>query len=161
MKIFLLMAGIILLLCVPIMAADNEQTKKPEMKDKVTERLLQLEKDFQDAIIKNDAEAISHLTADDWIIIDAEGGLIKKEEFLALIKSGTLKHTVMNLEEPRVRVYGEAAVVTGRATSGGTYMGNPFTTVERSSDVFVKMEDRWVCVLTQLTSLAAEKNNNK
>jgi len=161
MKMFQLIVGVFLLFCVPITAADNHEGTTSEMNGKVTERLLQLEKDFEDAVIKNDAEAISHLTADDWIVIDADGGLIKKEDFLELIKSGTLKHTVMNLQDPRVRIYGDAAVVTGRATSGGTYMGNPFTTVERSSDVFVKIKERWVCVLTQLTSLAAEKKNSK
>jgi hypothetical protein len=42
------------------------------------EELLKLEKKFAEAIVKNDPEAIGRFVADDWIIIDAEGGIIDK-----------------------------------------------------------------------------------
>jgi hypothetical protein len=37
----------------------------------------------------------------------------------------------------------------------GAYQGRPFTTLERSTDVFVRGAGQWRCVLTQLTSIAA------
>src|ERR1700730_11397469 len=105
------------------------------MNDKSIEHLLQLEKDFQQAIVQINAEAIERFIADDWIIVDTKGMIIEKDKLLAVVKSGTLAHDAMSLDEPRVRTYGETGVVTGRATSAGKYMGAEFTTLERSRSV--------------------------
>jgi ketosteroid isomerase-like protein len=51
----------------------------------------------------------------------------------------------------RVRLYGNTALVTGLTTSKGKFMGQDFTSCERATDVFVKQDDRWLCVFTQLT----------
>lgn len=159
MKTVTIVVASFLLVCLSMAAAENKKTDVPEMNDKSTEELLQFEHDFQQAIMQNNADAIGHFIADDWIIVDADGGIIDKAGFLAVVKSGALTHETMKLEDPRVRVYGNAAVVTGRAISAGKYMQTNFTTLERSTDMFIKVGDRWVCVLTQLTRLAAAKSN--
>jgi ketosteroid isomerase-like protein len=128
--------------------------------DQSAEQLLKIEQDFQQAIVENDAAAIERFVADDWIIVGPEGKIIEKERFLGVVKSGALTHERMELEEPRVRVYGETAVVTGRATSAGKFMGAEFKTLERSTDVFVKSDGQWRCVLTQLTRIAGEDKAN-
>ena len=51
------------------------------------EELLKVEKEFVDAIVKNDPEAIERFVTDDWIIINADGGIIDRERFLGVIKS--------------------------------------------------------------------------
>jgi len=115
------------------------------------EELLKLEEQFAEAIIKNDPEAIKPLVADDWIIINADGGIIDRERFFEVIKSGTLTHEMMESDDMRVRVYGDSAVVSSLTRSKGKFMGQEFTTLERSTDVFVKRDGQWRCVLTQLT----------
>jgi len=116
------------------------------------EELLKVEKGFVDAIAKNDLEAIERFVTDDWIIINADGGIIDRERFLEVIKSGTLTHEMMESEDIRVRVYGDSAVVSALTRSKGKFMGQEFTTHERSTDVFVKRDGQWRCVLTQLTA---------
>jgi len=118
---------------------------------------LQLEKDFQDAIVANNAEAIERFVTEDWIIVNADGRIVEKDRFLAVVKSGTLTHDTMKLDEPRVRIYGETAVVTGCATSAGKFMGAEFKTLERATDVFVRINGQWRRVLTQLTRVAENK----
>jgi len=54
------------------------------------EELLKLENDFAPAVTNNDADAIDGFLADDWIIVDPDGGLIDKARFLGVIKSGAL-----------------------------------------------------------------------
>jgi len=115
------------------------------------EELLKLEEQFAEAIIKNDPGAIERLVADDWIIINADGGIIDKERFLGVIKSGTLTHEMMESDNMRVRVYGDSAVVTALTRTKGKFMGQEFTTHERATDFFVKLHGQWRCVLTQLT----------
>jgi ketosteroid isomerase-like protein len=122
-------------------------------------QLLQLEDDFQKGIVQNNAEAIERFVADDWIIVDTDGGIIQKNRFLAVVKSSALAHNTMTLDEPRVRVYGETGVVTGRAMSAGKFTGPDFTTLEHATDVFVKMNGQRRCVLTQLTRIAGDKSD--
>lgn len=140
--------------------AQNTKTEAKGMDEKSIEQLLQVEKDFQQAIVENNVEGISRFIAQDWIIVDADGGIIDKDEFLSVIQSGALTHDAMKLEEARVRIYGDTGLVTGRATSAGKYMGVGFTTMERSTDVFLKFGDQWRCVLTHLTRLAAGGTSN-
>src|SRR5213593_2885914 len=90
-------------------------------------------------------------------LLNADGRIVEKDRFLAVVKSGTLTHDTMKLDEPRVRVYGETAVVTGCATSAGKFMGAEFKTLERATDVFVRINGQWRCVLTQLTRVAENK----
>jgi len=58
---------------------------------------------------------------------------------------------MMESEDFRVRVYGDSAVVTALTRTNGKFMGQEFSTQERATDVFVKRDGRWKCVLTHLT----------
>jgi ketosteroid isomerase-like protein len=113
--------------------------------------LLKLEKEFAAAIVSNDLEGIGRLVTDDWIIIDSNGEIVDRARFFEVIKSGALTHDMMESEDFRVRVYGDSAVVTGVTRTKGKFMGQEFSTQERATDVFVKRDGRWRCVLTHLT----------
>jgi ketosteroid isomerase-like protein len=115
------------------------------------EELLKLEKEFERAIVKNDAEAIGQFLADDWVIIDPDGGVIDKSRFLGVIKSGTLTHEMMESDDVWVRIYGDTALVSGLTRTKGKFMGQEFSTQERATDVFVMQNGRWECVFSQLT----------
>lgn len=123
------------------------QNRSSEMQ----EEILKLEEEFGRAMIKNDSEAIGRFLADDWIIVDPDGGIIDRSRFLGVIKSGALSHETMDSSDTRVRIYGTTATVTALTTSKGKFMGQEFTTQERATDVFVKENGRWQCVISQLT----------
>jgi len=115
------------------------------------EELLKVEEEFAVAIVKNDLESIGRLVTDDWIIIDPNGETVDRTRFFEVIKSGALTHDMMESEDFRVRVYGDSAVVTGVTRTKGKFMGQEFSTQERATDVFVKRQGQWQCVLTHLT----------
>lgn len=115
------------------------------------QELLTLEKAFAEAIVRNDLEGIGRLVTDDWIIIDPNGEIVDRARFFDVLKSGALTHDMMESEDFRVRVYGDSAVVTGVTRTKGKFMGQEFSTQERATDVFVKRDGRWQCVLTHLT----------
>lgn len=117
--------------------------------------LIALEKQFAQAIIKADVDALDEVVSEDWIIIGPEGAVVGKAGFLAVVRSGALTHSSMESDEARVRVYGDTAIVTARVAAAGAYQGQAFTTRERSTDVFVRQHGHWRCVLTQLTTIAA------
>jgi ketosteroid isomerase-like protein len=118
------------------------------------EELLKVEKEFAETIVSNDLEGLGRLVADDWIIIDPNGEIVDRARFFEVIKSGSLTHDIMESEDLRVRVYGDSAVVTAVTRTKGKFMGQEFSTQERATDVFVKRDGRWRCVLTHLTRVA-------
>ncbi len=115
--------------------------------------ILEVESKFGEAMIQNDVEAIGRILSDDWIIIDPEGGVVDKSRFLDVIRSGALKHEAMDSEDIRVRTYPNTATVTAVTHTRTKYLGKEFTTHERATDVFVKKDEGWQCVLTHLTTL--------
>ena len=124
--------------------------------DAAQAEIVKLGKAFEQAMISNDATRIGSYLADDWIIIDPDGGIIDKVRFLSVIRSGTLVHEAMDSEDVRVRVFGTTAVVNALTSSKSKYMNREFETRERTTDVFVKREGRWQCVITHLTKFSKQ-----
>lgn len=120
--------------------------------NEVEQELLKWEKDFAKTVVSNDADAIGKFLADDWVIIDPDGGFIDRARFLGVIKSGMLSHDLMESEDVNVRSYGNCAVLTALTKTKTKFAGNDFTTQERATDVFVKRSGRWQCVFSQLTT---------
>jgi ketosteroid isomerase-like protein len=115
------------------------------------DEVLKLEKEFSQAIVKNDAEAVGRFLADDWIIVDPDGGIIDRATFLGVMKSGALTHEMMESDDTRVRIHGNTAIVTALTTTKGKFSGQAFTTQERATDVFIQQNGRWECALSHLT----------
>jgi ketosteroid isomerase-like protein len=138
-----------------LMAAKGANLKGgPSMSDKIREEFVTLEGKWAEAFVRNDAEAIGRQIAEDWTIITPEGNVLDRSTFLGLIKSGDLSHEAMEFVDSSVRVYGDTAVVTARATSRGRFKGQPFSESEWSTDVLVNQGGQWKCVLTHLTRIA-------
>jgi ketosteroid isomerase-like protein len=104
------------------------------------------------AMRENDADAIARVLSDDWAVISARGGIAEgKLVFPDGIKSGYLTRTQFELTEPRVRLYGDAAVVTSKLRVAGTFNGKPFDVRERETDVLHWQAGGWKIVLTHET----------
>ena len=125
-----------------------------EIDREAQEEILELEKKFGEAMIQNDTDAIGRLLSNDWIIIDPDGSVIDRSRFLAVIRSGALKHEAMDSEDIRVRTYGNTATVTAVTHTRTKYSEKEFNTHERATDVFARQNGRWQCVLTHLTTLS-------
>lgn len=134
-------------------AAVSSPPLEREQRMTAEEELLKLEKEFAEAIVKNDLEGIGRLVTDDWVVIGPDGEIVDRVRFFEVIKSGALTHDTMESADFRVRVYGDTAVLTGVTRTKGKFMGQEFSTQERATDIFVKCDGRWQCVLTHLTRL--------
>ena len=109
--------------------------------------------DLNAAFVANDAAGLERSLAPEWVVIDGSGRVADRAAFLRAIRSGDLVHREMRFDEQQLRRFGNTALWTARARGGGSYRGTPFTTDERSTDVFVRRAGRWVCVFTQLTAI--------
>ncbi len=115
------------------------------------QELIQFGKEWDDAMVRNDAQEIAQFMTDDWIIIGTEGGITSKTEFLDWIISGDVTHSVMNSDKTIVKIYGNTGVVTSRGTSAGKYKGKRFELYEWSTSICIRQESKWKCVHTMLT----------
>lgn len=131
---------------------DEAADAPSDPEDPVLSRLIALEREWAEALVSNDADRIAGFMADEWVIV-SDSGVTTRERFLALIASGDLTHSAMaSVSRPRIRRYGDTAVVTGRVTNTAHYRDRRFDADEWTTDVFVRHDGRWSCVLTQITA---------
>lgn len=117
------------------------------------DELVAVAKDWAAAIVSNDAQRIAAFMADEWVIV-SESGVSPRGRFLSLVASGELTHSAMELiGDARVRVYGDTAVFTGRVTNTAHHQGARFDADEWTTDVFVRRDGRWLCVLSHITAV--------
>jgi ketosteroid isomerase-like protein len=123
--------------------------------DAIARAVLATEDDWTNAILSNDADRIEAFVADDWVIV-SDSGVTPRQRFLEVIRSGQLSHSAMAASgEPRIRVYGDTAIVTARVASTAHYQGHRLDADEWTTDVFGREGDgRWLCHLTHLTAAA-------
>src|SRR5579863_8744321 len=113
---------------------------------------LAAEQELARAMAANDAAGIERLLADDWAVISARGGVGEgKSIFPDGIKSGYLTRKTFEASEPRVRLYGNVALVTTKLHTAGMFGGKPFDVMERQTDVWLWKDGGWKCVLTHET----------
>jgi uncharacterized protein (TIGR02246 family) len=130
----------------------NSDADTSDSGDAVRAGLVAISDDWATAIASNDVERIASFMADDWVIV-SESGVTAKDRFLSLVKSGDLTHSAMaRAGEARVRVYGDTAVLTCRQTNTAHYQGRRFDADEWTTDVFVRRDGRWRCVLSHITA---------
>jgi Domain of unknown function (DUF4440) len=119
-----------------------------------TADIAKFEANFSSALGRNAVDELERYLSADWKIISGDGDIIDKKRFLKVIAGGDLKHTKMTSENQAIHRYGNMAIITARAKSSGSYKNMPFETDEIGTDVIVKAHGHWVCVLTQLTTIA-------
>jgi len=108
------------------------------------------------AIQANDAGGIERLLADDWAVVATSGGLGEgKSIFPEGIKTGDLTRKTYELSDPRVKLYGDVAVVTSKVKTSGMFGGKPFDIMERQTDVLLWKDGSWKCVLTHETKIGS------
>lgn len=116
--------------------------------------ILQLENEGREATLKNDIEANDRLLADNWVNINPDGSITTKAKLIELLKAGSFKIMSIDNAEVRVRVYGDAAVVTGLSTSKRAGQGDDIVTRQvRFTRVYAKPKGRWQVVSAHNTLL--------
>ena len=110
------------------------------------------------AELRGDATFIERTLADDFIGIGPLGFMLTKQEWLARHEAGDLKYESFNLDEVKVRVYNDAAVLIGRQVQNATYRGNSIPGQFRITLVFVHQQGQWQLVSLQLSSIGQPPN---
>ena len=108
---------------------------------------------FLDALRKGDEAALTSIYADDYTVATDSGDVQTKAQRLEWVKANAARLSTIEFQDLKTRVYGDTAVVTGRATS------TDYAINSRLIQVWVKQGDTWRVVAGQNTPIAtpAEK----
>lgn len=109
-----------------------------------------LNQEYIDAFMNADVEWYRQHLSEDFLVIESDGSVLNKEEFLTNTERGP-DVIDYNLQEVSVRIYGDVALVraTGLWTRQDGSKGR-----SRYIDVYVKSEAAWKVVSAQITRSA-------
>ena len=113
--------------------------------------LLDLERRFNEAMVSNDVKRIAECITDDWVLVTPEAGPVPRARILDVVGSGRLTHSSMAKVATHAAVVGDMAWVTGRGQNTGTFSGAPIQADEYITDIYRRVGDTWLCMLTHLT----------
>jgi ketosteroid isomerase-like protein len=119
---------------VPLFAGGLSLAQKHESRHEID----QLEDEWRNATLSDDAKVMDSLLADDYMAITAAGTLQSRDEALANLRSGHLHFTTLTITDRKVRFYGTTAVVTSLATIEATNPDGPVTGDYRYTHVYVR-----------------------
>jgi ketosteroid isomerase-like protein len=115
------------------------------------ERVLNLDREWNEAYPKRDVAALARVIADDWVCIDGAGLVITKGQLLDRVKSSAGFLDPHTFDETRLRMFGETAIVTGRLSGTGQDDDGEVHLEQRYTRVYVRRNERWQSVATQVT----------
>jgi ketosteroid isomerase-like protein len=115
------------------------------------EELLKLDREWNEAYPRLDVTTLDRIIADDWVCIDGAGLIITKKQLLDRVSFSPSFLDSHKFDEISLRIFGDAAIVTGRLTGERQDSGGTFHVQQRYTRVYVKRGNRWQAVATQVT----------
>lgn len=115
--------------------------------------LMDLEKRWDAAFLKNDVEFVKNVLADEFMAIYDDGSKGDRARELQLVMDFNQRIESSNLDDFSIKVFGDTAVVGFTRTLVGPSKGQRLEYVLRYLDVFVMRSGRWQCVVSQSTKV--------
>ena len=129
----------------------------------VEQAVMDAQRRWEKALQQFDPESMRSLLAEDDLQTDFRGLVQDKGSWIQSFKSvATAVHSgntqwEISFADEKMRVYGNAAVVTGRGTFNGVRSGAPVNRVIRFTTVWVKREGAWQLVSYQATPIEPQR----
>jgi len=135
-------------------AAQRPGGQRPE-EGKADQAIRQQDEQRIHAQVAADAIALRRIYADDFLGIGPTGVMRNKEQVIADFTSHDLTYQSITTADVLVRIYGNAAVETGRSTMVGVDKGKVVPHENRFTRVWVVKEGRWQLVSNHYSPMTA------
>ena len=120
------------------------------------EVLIELERGWNDAVYRQDADFVEGLLADEFVGTYDDGSRGDKARELALIAAFNQQVISAVQDDFRVAIYGDTAVVWFTLHVVGIRQGQEAELTLSYTDVWVRRDGRWQCVSTHSTRVRAD-----
>ncbi len=117
-------------------------------KAETEELLLQMTDEWAKALVRGDGDALGQIMADDFYFaypFEGDG----KEQFIDDVTSGEVKVEHLSRENVNVRVWGDAAVLTGKDSARWFYKGHDYSGHYKVMHVYSLRNEKWQLVSVQ------------
>ena len=135
-------------------ALNETPTKNIDQDSLVVKEVRQVDNDRVKAMLHGDTAALDRICADDLIYTHSDGTVETKAQWIESIKSGNQRYETFNRDNVQVRVYGSAAVVTGRSQVKIFSGGQEKSFQIRFAAMYAKLRGAWRLVAWQSTRIA-------
>jgi hypothetical protein len=108
-----------------------------------TAELARLEQVWNEAHLHLNAEALDRLWADDLVVAVPKMSVLTRADAMDMVRSGRMRFERYETSNLAVRVYGDAAVVTGRLQRSRNMAGRVVDDNWLFTKVYVRLQGQW------------------
>ena len=105
--------------------------------------IRKLEEKWTESYKKRQIDILSSLLAEDFVITVEDGNTYSKSGYISHSADPSVQVDVAELSDLKVRMHGNAAVVTGAYHERGRSNGKPYEYHDRLTDVWMKTGNKW------------------
>jgi hypothetical protein len=133
------------LILVTTLTAGCTDKRSPAGRDEAV--LVELQQGLGKAWVSGDRATVEQIIAPEWTSTGPDGRMTDRARVLAQVfETGVHKIRRLAIEDVKARVFGDAAVVTGRTHGIGEFEGSAYDVVIRFTDTFVRRGGRWQAI---------------
>jgi ketosteroid isomerase-like protein len=143
------MAGTLAMVVGLIAISGSAQDQDAAARDQV----LALEKAWNQAYKAGDTKALSSILDNSLVLVEDDGSLKTKFEFLASVRASNANEEQVAPESLTVRVFGNTAIAIGVIAVKESKGGKTVSHRERFIDTWINREGKWVCIATNATPM--------
>jgi len=144
MKLTGLLVALVGVMALLVPAQDNDEAGTQS-------KIIALEKAWNQAYKLGDRRSLDVLLDDHIVLINDDGTVQTKTQFLASVKATDSQEQQVAPESMSVRVFGNTAIATGVFRAKGVEGGKRYVRRERFVDTWLFNAGKWVCVATNAT----------
>jgi ketosteroid isomerase-like protein len=155
-EFFMRFAGywLVVLCAVSMMAGAQEHSQHSEHPDaSIQGKIVALEKLWNQAYKSGDTKALDALLDDSIVLINDDGSVQSKSQFLASVKAPNAQEQQVAPESMKVNVHGDVAIATGVLRVKGVQKGRVYVRRESYVDTWLQKGATWVCIATNATPI--------
>ncbi|HEY4764169.1 MAG TPA: nuclear transport factor 2 family protein [Candidatus Sulfotelmatobacter sp.] len=131
-------------LAVPVLAQDKDDESK----------VIAMESAWNQAYKARDGKALGTMLDDSIVLVNDDGTLQSKNEFLTGVHTAKLSANQQgNPESIKVRIFGNVAIATGVFRQSGFENGKAFVRRNRFVDTWIHTGNSWQCVAASATAI--------
>lgn len=138
---------LLLVACAALVAAQDSSG------DATKTKIIALEKAWNQAYKMGDVRALSALLDSNIVLINDDGSIQSKDEFLKGIKATASQEQQVSPESLTVQVMGNVAIATGVFRAKGNEGRKSYIRRERFVDTWINKNGNWVCVASNATPI--------
>jgi ketosteroid isomerase-like protein len=137
-----------------MMAGAHEHSQHSEHPDAgIQGKIVALEKLWNQAYKSGDTKALDALLDDSIVLINDDGSVQSKSQFLASVKAPNAQEQQVAPESMKVYVHGDVAIATGVLRVKGVQKGRVYVRRETYVDTWLQKGATWVCIATDATPI--------